>query len=177
MTLRCVALLRGVNVGRANRIAMADLRRVVEELGYSDPRTLLNSGNVVFGCTAGDLGDVAARIRTALTEQLGVSSRVTVLSAAQVADAIEANPLPLGYPSRLLVAFLGDAAAAAAVAPLVPRDWAPETLALRGRVAYLDCAGGAAASPLWTAVGKAAGDAVTARNWTTVLKIRELMAG
>jgi len=44
----CVALLRGINVGKAKRIAMADLRALIEGLGYTDVRTLLNSGNVVF---------------------------------------------------------------------------------------------------------------------------------
>ena len=43
-----VALLRGINVGKAKRVAMADLRGLMEELGYTEVRTLLNSGNVVF---------------------------------------------------------------------------------------------------------------------------------
>ncbi len=44
----CVALLRGINVGKANRIATADLRGLLTELGYADARTLLNSGNALF---------------------------------------------------------------------------------------------------------------------------------
>ncbi len=45
---QCIALLRGINVGRAKRIAMAELRELIEALGFSDVRTLLNSGNAVF---------------------------------------------------------------------------------------------------------------------------------
>ena len=51
-TVRYVALFRGINVGRAKRVAMADLRTLFEGLGYGDVRTLLNSGNVVFSAPA-----------------------------------------------------------------------------------------------------------------------------
>jgi uncharacterized protein (DUF1697 family) len=61
-----VALLRGINVGRAKRVAMADLRALVESLGYGDARTLLNSGNVVFAVPAAAKGDAASRIEKSL---------------------------------------------------------------------------------------------------------------
>src|SRR5262245_8002074 len=74
-----VALLRGINVGTAKRVAMADLRALVEGLGYGDVRTLLNSGNVVFSVPRTAKGDPAARIEKALAAKLGVSSRILVL--------------------------------------------------------------------------------------------------
>jgi uncharacterized protein (DUF1697 family) len=107
-----VALMRGINVGRAKRIAMANLRALVEDLGYNDVRTLLNSGNVVFAAPDLARADAAARIEAALTARLGVSARVTLLAAAELAAAVRDNPLldVAGDPSRLLVAFLTDPA-------------------------------------------------------------------
>ncbi|HZW81825.1 MAG TPA: DUF1697 domain-containing protein, partial [Candidatus Deferrimicrobium sp.] len=76
-----VALIRGINVGRAKRVAMAELRALVEDLGYSDVRTLLNSGNIVFAAPGTDKLDSAARIEETLSSRLGVSARVIVLTA------------------------------------------------------------------------------------------------
>src|SRR5215217_1299715 len=107
-TRRQVALLRGVNVGRAKRIAMADLRKVLGDLGFSGVRTLLNSGNAVFDCPAGDAAQSAMRIEEALVLKLGVPARVTVLDAQQLAEVVAANPLvdQAVDPSRLMVAVL-----------------------------------------------------------------------
>ena len=105
-----VALLRGINVGKAKRVAMADLRAVVEGLGYTDVRTLLNSGNVVFTAPAGAKGDPGPRIERAVRERLGVSSRVVVVTAREWKTILAGNPLatPGRHPSRLMVAVLAD---------------------------------------------------------------------
>ena len=86
-----VALLRGINVGKAKRIAMADLRKLVEELGFGDVKTLLNSGNVVFSAPPKKVATAAARIQSAIALQLGVTSRVAVISAEELAAAINAR--------------------------------------------------------------------------------------
>jgi hypothetical protein len=57
----CIALLRGINVGRAKRIAMADLRGLFVDLGHKEVRTLLNSGNVLFQCARPNTGKLALR--------------------------------------------------------------------------------------------------------------------
>src|SRR6187455_453211 len=100
---RHVALLRGINVGTAKRVAMADLRELVEGLGFGDVRTLLNSGNVVFTAKGKAAVDAAARIEQGLTTRCGVSARVTVVSAAELAEAVARNPLGklADDPSRL----------------------------------------------------------------------------
>jgi uncharacterized protein (DUF1697 family) len=171
-----IALLRGINVGRAKRVAMADLRALVEDLGFNEVRTLLNSGNIVFNAAEAARGDAAARIETALTARLGVSARVTLLTAAELAAAVQANPLlhVAGDSSRLLVAFLTDSADRPRLEPLVDQHWDPEALALGARVAYLWCPAGVLASRLPEAVGRALGDAMTIRNWATVTKLHAL---
>lgn len=173
-----VALLRGINVGRAKRVAMADLRALVADLGYGGVRTLLNSGNVVFTAPGTDADEAAARIEEAIAARLGVSSRVTVLSAAEVAAVVAENPLleVADNPSRLLVAVLTDPADRRRLEPLAEQDWTPEVLALGTRVAYLWLPEGMLAGRLSEAVGRALGDAVTTRNWSTVTKLRALTA-
>ena len=98
-----VALIRGINVGKAKRVAMADLRALIAKLGYGDPRTLLNSGNVVFDAGREAAGKVAARIEEGMAAKLKVSARVTVLTGADFATVVEENPLGgmAANPSRL----------------------------------------------------------------------------
>ena len=175
MSERQVALLRGINVGTAKRVAMADLRAMIEQLGYRDVTTLLNSGNAVFTSADAPL-KAAARIEAALAAQLGVSSRVTVLTAAEVAAAVKKNPLEkvADNPSLLLVTVLNDPADRKHLMPLTKQDWAPEAFALGARVAYVWCANGSIKSQLWKAVERTLGKGVTSRNWATMMKIHAL---
>lgn len=182
-----VALLRGINVGRAKRVAMSDLRALVAGLGYSDVRTLLNSGNVVFrdprrarrGAAAPKASaTVAAGIEAALAAELGVAARVMVLGADELAAIVAGDPFAAiaHDPARYLVGVLPTSKEAARLAPVAARDWAPEALAQGPRAAYLWCAGGILESPLLKAVGRALGDEVTTRNWTTITKLHALAA-
>ena len=175
---RQAALLRGVNVGRGNRISMAALRGLVSGLGYGDVRTLLNSGNVVFTVPKAAPRDAASRIEKALAAEVGISARVTVLSSAEIATVIEENPL-LKYadnPSRLLVALLKDPADRAKLVPLSKQDWGKDALGMGTRAAYLWCAEGVIASRLNEAVNRLLGNGVTSRNWATILKLRDMMS-
>ena len=174
-----MALLRGINVGHAKRVAMADLRALMTDLGYDDVRTLLNSGNVVFGAPAGAGSDIARRIERGIIERLGISSRVTVLSAAEVATAVADNPLldVANDPSRLFVSVLTNPMDRAKLMPLARRDWTPEALAIGARVGYIWCPAGMTKSPLSKAVGDTLGDTVTTRNWATMTKLHALLGG
>jgi uncharacterized protein (DUF1697 family) len=175
---RRVALFRGINVGRAKRIAMADLRELFEGLGYGGVRSLLVSGNLVFTAPADEApAESAARIGEALEARAGFSARVTVLTAEQLATAVEGNPLAdtATEPSRLQVAFLADPADRKRLEPLLDEDWQPEALALGDGVAYLWCPAGILKGDLWEAVDRALGDAVTTRNWSTVKKLQALL--
>jgi len=173
-----VALLRGINVGKAKRVSMAELKALVEGLGYREVRTLLNSGNVVFTAPRVAPATAAARIEAAIAEQLGVTSRVTVLAAAELAAAVAGNPLAAAdrNPSRLLVSVLADPANRRRLEPLMGEDWSPEALALGSRAAYLWCPEGVLASRAAEAIGRALGDAVTTRNWATMTKLAALLA-
>lgn len=177
MTGRHVALIRGINVGRAKRVAMADLRALMEGLGYTDSRTLLNSGNIVFTAGRGDPSKMAGRIEQAMATTLGVSARVTVLTAADFSTVLRENALAgvAEDPSRHLVAFLKEPADRKRLGPLAGRDWKPERLALGSRAAYLWCPTGILESRLAEAIGRVLGEGTTARNWATVTKIHALL--
>lgn len=177
MAERCVALLRGINVGRAKRVGMADLRSVFERLGLSDVRTLLNSGNVVF--TVPRLtGTLAGRIREAIQQQLRVDSRITILTGAELGQIVRKDPLGrvADNPSRYLVSVLAEASDRTRLVPLTREDWAPEMLVLGPRVAYLWIPAGIMESRVARAVDRVMGERVTSRNWATMLKLQALAA-
>jgi uncharacterized protein (DUF1697 family) len=169
-----VALIRGINVGRAKRIAMADLRALMESLGYSDCRTLLNSGNVVFDAGGETPERSAARIEQAISRECGFDAPVTVVNGADFSTVVTENPLTeiADNPSRLLVAFLMKPDHMKRLEPLTHADWRPEALALgASQAVYLWLPHGVIKSSLHEAVVRALDKAVTARNWKTVLKI------
>ena len=172
-----VALLRGINVGTAKRVAMGALRALVEELGYSEVRTLLNSGNVVFSAAKADPGEASLRIAEALKEKLGVSARVTVISARELADVVASNPL-LGIadnPSRLLVGVLEKPADKGRLADISERNWGKEKIALgAARAVYMWMPDGVIKSRVNAAVAKALGEGITSRNWATMVKLLEM---
>ena len=172
-----VALLRGINVGTAKRISMADLRSLVEGLGYSNVRTLLNSGNVVFAGKAKSSDEVAAQIEKELIKKVGISSRVTIVTGAEIATIIKDNPLldTADNPSRLLVSVITNPADMAKLKPLEKQDWGKEALAIGKRVTYQWCPDGVLDSPLLAAVGRLLRDGLTSRNWATMTKLNAII--
>lgn len=179
-TVTHVALLRGINVGTAKRVAMADLRALFEELGYGDVRTLLNSGNVVFSAGKADVREAAARIEKGLRQKLGVSARVIALSASELDAVVRRNPLLklADNPSRLLVGIAENAEDLSRLGPVVEKDWGKEKLAPgtagAARAVYMWVPEGVIASKLSAAVNKALGEGATFRNWATMLKLNEM---
>jgi uncharacterized protein (DUF1697 family) len=170
---RHIALLRGINVGKAKRVAMADLRALMEELGYTNVRTLLNSGNAVFDAKAGSPANHAARLKAALLDKTGVDAEVIVKTAADVAAAIAEHPLRkhADDDSKLLVMFTQEASSLALLKTLEDGEWAPEAFATSAHAAWLWCANGVIESRIAKAVGKLLVQRGTARNWATVEKL------
>lgn len=173
MPERCIALLRGINLGGHKRVPMADLRRIVESLGFTDVATVLNSGNVAFTARASAVRGAARRIERAVLDELEVSARVTVLTAAELAAILDENPLAemCDNPSRMLIAVFAEPAARAKAETLVRESWKPDVLAVGTRAAYLWCPNGISAGRLFEAVDRALGNGVTARNLNTMTKL------
>ncbi|BDZ50093.1 hypothetical protein GCM10025867_23340 [Frondihabitans sucicola] len=171
-----VALLRGINVGPAKRIAMADLRAVFDRLGFTDVATLLNSGNVVFAAGA-DAQPDAATIRRAVHGATGVDSEVVLLDAATFRSVADANPLrgEGREPKRIGVAFAGEDLDPALVAVPDADLLGEEELEVVPRAVYQWLPNGVLASPVPASFWKTLGTPVTARNDATVQKIVALL--
>lgn len=177
MRTMCVALFRGINVGKAKRIAMADLRALLQQMGYLNVSTLLNSGNALF--EAKGRGTHAQRIREAVREQLGVDAHVIVKTAAEIEAAIAEMPLvdqAAADPSRLLVAFCEDQAGLAALQPLSGQAVGEERFCVGASAAYLWCANGILESRLPESLLKMTGNTGTTRNWATLMKIHQALS-
>ena len=172
-----VVLLRGVNVGKGNRVPMAALRSLLEAEGFSEVATLLNSGNAVFRSAGGTAATHAKAIRARLERELGVSVLVVVKSAAGFLAAVSQNPfvVPEEHHSRFLVAFAHGAAGTRALSALAPVVEPPEKLHVGTHAAYVYCARGILDSTLGSAVLGNAGRELTTRNWATVLKLRSML--
>jgi uncharacterized protein (DUF1697 family) len=174
-----IALLRGVNVGKAKRVPMAELRALLGELGYTGVATLLNSGNALFGAARGAPAAHAKRIAAAIAERLGVEVPVIVVPAPTLHAIVAENALAPGAddPSRLMVAFVQDPASLAEVAGIAPLVVSPERFLVGAHAAYLHCASGILESKAGAALLGKAGRAATTRNWATVLKLQAMAKG
>lgn len=168
--MRYVALWRGINVGKAKRLAMADLKALLAGLGATEVKTLLNSGNAVFDSRNKPSAD---QIRAAVREQLGVDAAVILKTAAEWAAIAAAHGIAgADDPSRLLVAITSDAAGLQAVADIAADSG--EQFVVTADAAYLWCGNGILESKAAVALLKKLGERGTTRNWATVRKLGAL---
>jgi uncharacterized protein (DUF1697 family) len=175
---RLVVLLRGINVGGAKRVAMAELRDLLEGLGYEDVGTHLQSGNAVLTAGAPPAA-VAAAVEGAIADRLGLDVAVIVRTGAELAEIVAADRLGdvARDPSRRLVIFLPEALDPAALRGLEGEDFGAERLEAAGREVYVWCPGGIGRSPLMAALNRTdVGRTGTARNWRTVTRLAEMAA-
>ncbi|MGH3189740.1 MAG: DUF1697 domain-containing protein [Streptosporangiaceae bacterium] len=189
-----VALLRGINLGGRNKIAMADLRKAVTSLGHTGVTTYIQSGNVLFtaaGVGAGGVGagnaELAAELESAILDGFGVASPVVVLTRDELAQVLRDNPYQDEPDPRLVhVVFLSAeptqerldkiAAAQSAAAAKGSRD----SVRAIGRALFLHTPDGFGRSELAQVLLRIAADpgktsvAATARNWATATKLLSL---
>ena len=171
-----VALLRGVNVGKAKRVPMAELRALLSGLGYTGVATLLNSGNAVFRAARGTPAKHSADIAAAISARLNIDVPVIVKSASELAAIVSENPVEAAADehSRYLVAFFQDTKALSGLAAIESLAVPPEQFAVGKNAAYLLCAAGILESKAGEALLGKAGKSATTRNWATVLKLQAL---
>jgi uncharacterized protein (DUF1697 family) len=167
-------LLRGINLGKRNRLSMPDFRGVLEQAGCADVRTYVQSGNGVVRWVG-----AADALERAVADGLarhGLPVPVLVRSAAELDGVVARNPWPGEDldPKLFHVGFLFDEPDPALVAAVDTQALLPERLAVSGREAYLYYAGGVQRSRLDRV---RLGVQMTARNWRTVLALQELAAG
>ncbi|HEX5226646.1 MAG TPA: DUF1697 domain-containing protein [Bryobacteraceae bacterium] len=174
-----VALLRGINVGGKNPLPMKDLVRIFEGAGGANVRTYIQSGNVIFEAPVG-AAKVGEIVSAKIEKQFGYRIPVVLRTSVELQKAIGANPfLEAGVDLKALhVYFLADIANARAIAGLDPARSAPDAFHVSGREIYLHMPNGMGRSKLTNAYFDSKLSTVsTARNWATVLKLAEMMAG
>ena len=165
-----------MNLGSTNRVPMAQLRSALEEAGFEDVATYVQSGNIVVssGESAAKVGRAVERL---VEKEFGLKIPVVVRTRAQLAQVVKRNPLGrvANNPKRYQVSFLEKKPTAALVRKLEELAAPTERVVSAGREIYAWHPEGVARSKLWAALaGKGLGVTATARNWTTVTKLLEL---
>ncbi len=173
-----IALLRAVNVGGRKVVAMADLRGLLDELGFAGARSLLQSGNLVFRGAARSPSQVERLLEAQAARRLGLETDVFVRTDKEWGAIVRANPLrpeAVRDPGHLLVMLLKDAPGRAAVRALQDAIRGRETVRAVGRQLYVMYPDGIGRSRLTNAlIEKTLGTRATGRNWNTVLKLAAL---
>jgi uncharacterized protein (DUF1697 family) len=173
---RLIALLRGINLGPRNRIAMPELRRVLSDAGFDDVRTYLQSGNIVLSSSSSP-ERVARECERQITHSFGLDIQVVTRTRDQLAEVVRRNPLAevASNPKRYQVSFLSAAPDPELVSKLAAVAVEPEQFVLIGRELYAWHPHGVGRSRLWALLaGRTLGVTATARNWTTVTKLLAL---
>jgi uncharacterized protein (DUF1697 family) len=173
-----IALLRGINVGGRNKVAMAELRSLAESLGLKEARTLLQSGNLVFKASRRTATALERLLEVETERRLGLGIAFVVRSAVEWDTIVASNPFPKqaeSDPSHLLVMPLKTQPRSDAVVALQSAISGSETVRADGRQLYLVYPDGIARSKLTNAlIERKLGCGGTARNWNTVLKLARL---
>lgn len=175
---RHIALLRAVNLGPHNKIAMADLKALLAGLGFPDAQTLLQSGNVVFSGGTTTTAALEQTLEHAAATRLGLRTDFFVRSAKEWQAIIDGNPFPREAkddPSHLVALVVKDSLTPSAVTGLQQAIVGREVVRGTGRCAYIVYPDGIGPSKLTSAlIEKKLGTRGTARNWNTVIKLGAL---
>lgn len=174
--MRQIVLLRGINLGARNRVAMAQLRALLTSAGFADVRSYLQSGNVVLSSDTSPQ-ELARECERQIARGFGLDIDVVVRTRAELAEVVDRNPLGevALNPKRYQVSFLSAELEAETVRSIAALALAPERLVAIGRELYAWHPDGVARSRLWTRLaGRGLGVTATARNWTTVTNLLAL---
>ena len=173
-----VAFLRAVNVGGTGKIAMAELKSLAEDIGLADPKTLLQSGNLVFEAGGRPTAALEKLLEREIAKRFAIQPDVMVRTAQQLRAAMERNPFPkeaTNDPARLHVHFLKSPIGVTAVASLNSAIRGREIVKGTGSEVFIYFPDGAGNSKLTNAViERHLGTRGTSRNWNTVTKLSEM---
>ncbi len=173
-----ISLLRGINVGGHKKIKMAELRSLYESLGFSDVRSYLQSGNVVFTSAETDRSTMAHSIETAIADAYSFAVTLFVLDAADLKQTFIANPFLTGRsedPAKLYVTFLADSPLPEALDNFVPPANTSDEFYIDGDRIYLFCPNGYGRTKLSNAFfERKLKVPATTRNWKTVSALYDM---
>ncbi|HXZ33732.1 MAG TPA: DUF1697 domain-containing protein [Terriglobales bacterium] len=171
-----ISLLRGVNVGGHNQIKMDTLRALYEALGLEDPKTYVQSGNVVFGTKERNLAGLAGRLENAIERKFSFRPAVVLRTSADLKDVLATNPFAKRHglePDKLAVVFFNEPPTKEACDEVLRVKTEGEEVQIRGREFYIYFPNGMGQSKLFAAIGRQLKSG-TVRNWNTVTKLFEI---
>lgn len=170
-----VALLRAVNLGSHNKVAMADLKALAEGCGLVQVGTLLQSGNLLFEAKAQSSASLEKLLETQLARELSLNTPVLVRSAREWRAAVDENPFcreATSDPGHLVLMPMRGKLEKGALAELSRSISGREQVKVSGQQLYLVYPDGIGNSKLTSAlIEKKLGVVGTARNWNTVQKV------
>lgn len=173
-----IALLRAINVGGRNQVAMSDLRDLLGSLGFAGAQSLLQSGNLIFESDRRTSAELERLLEVEMEKRLGLSIDYLVRTAAELAKIVARNPFPNEAkedPGHLVVTFLKRAPQAKELEALQSASPGPEVIRFDGKQLYVVYPLGIGRSKLTNAlIEKKLGIRATARNWNTVRKLAAL---
>lgn len=171
------ALLRGINLGGHNKVAMAELRELAVELGLAAPETYLRSGNLVIDSDLPE-SQLAQTLSDGIEDRFGLQVPVICRSSEELGQIASAHPFTgLRLDDKLLhVAFLDREPEERLKDRIDPADYLPDRLEADGREIYLAYPSGSGRSKLNQGLlENRLGVTVTARNWRTVTELSEMV--
>ena len=173
--MRCIALLRGINVSGRKTAPMTDVKRAFESLSLENVRTYAQSGNVFFDCGRAETAKVAPFVEEKLRETFGFSTNVLIRTQRELEKIIENNPLIDSAdtePEKLYVTFLSDRSDETVASTLDIQLDQGEKFVIVGTEVYLYCPNGYARTKLNNAMFETKLKTVaTTRNWKTINKL------
>lgn len=173
-----IAILRGINVGGKRRILMADLQSLFVELGFSNVKTYIQSGNVLFDYKENNT-DFATLITATVKQNYGFDVPVIIRSEMEWKALAMSNPFLENKKediNRLYVTLLSNTPKAKDIAMLQSTDYSPDCFEIKGNNIYGYSAGPFHKSKLSNNLfEKKLHSSATTRNWKTVLKILDLL--
>jgi uncharacterized protein (DUF1697 family) len=174
-----IVLLRGVNVGGANRVAMADLRELVATLGHTGVSTYIQSGNIVMTSSRSDRAVMAGEICAGIEASFGPKVSAVLRTPDELRVALAANPFTIAEDgTRVLITFLSDSPSPGDVALLERDRFLPDQFEVVGSELYGYYPNGAGRSKMTLDYfEKRLHVRGTARNLNTVAKLVELSSG
>ncbi|HEX9981070.1 MAG TPA: DUF1697 domain-containing protein [Flavobacterium sp.] len=172
-----LALLRGINVSGQKLIKMEDLRKLLENEGFENVRTYIQSGNVIFDNASSAKEELAQQISGAIKRQYGFEVTVVMADKRLLKRTVVENPfLENAESKQLYVAFLSEIPAAENIEKMSQAAIAPDEAIIIDDVMYLKYAVGAGQSKLTNSlIENRLKVKATSRNWNTTLKLLELL--